>query len=162
MPYAFLNADGSIKEVVRKLSPFMKVLEGERIANYNPPAYDPELQTATPITPVPDEELDIPFIITAKDQSVYEAVHIRRKSALVQDHLDTTAQSMGYDNILSAVSYAGSGHPVYDSEGVAFKAWRSACWDVTFAVLDAAFAGNRDMPSDLDFISELPALSGLA
>lgn len=160
MPYAFLNPDGSIKEVVRKLSPFMKVLEGERIANYNPPAHDPELEVATPIEPVPEGELDIQFTVAPKSQEVYEAVQIRRKTALVQNYLDTTAQEKGYDNILSAVSYAGSGHPVYDSEGVAYKFWRSDCWDAAFAILDAVFAGSRTMPSDTDFLAELPVFPG--
>ena len=160
MPYAFLNPDGSIKQVVRKLSPFMKVLEGERIANYNPPAHDPELEVATPVEPVPDGELDIQFTVTPKSQEIYEAVHMRRKTALVQNYLDTTAHSRGYDSILSAVSYAGSGHPIYDAEGLAFKEWRSVCWDSAFSVLDAVFAGTRPMPSDNDFVAGLPEFQG--
>lgn len=160
MPYAFLNPDGSIKEVVRKLSPFMKVLEGERIANYNPPEHDPDLEDATPVEPVPDGQLDVEFVVTNRSQEVYQFVETRRKTALVQSHLDTVAQSKGYDNILSAVSYAGSGHPVYDAEGLAFKVWRSECWDVAFAILGNVFAGTRQMPSSSDFVAELPVFQG--
>lgn len=33
MPYAFLNPDGSIKQVIAKPSPFMRLGEGERMVN---------------------------------------------------------------------------------------------------------------------------------
>lgn len=154
MPYAFLTPAGEIRQIVRKLTPFMPVGEGERIVNYNPPEHDPELESVEPVLPI--EGLDTQFTITPKDASVYEEVQMRRKSALVQYRLDTAAQVRGYDNMLAAVSYAGSGHPVYDAEGVAFKTWRNECWDVTFAILDAVFAGTRQMPTDSEFLSELP------
>ena len=156
MPYAFLNPDGSIKEIGRKLSPFMKVLPGERIANYNPPAHDPELEDATPVTPVPENLLDIEFVVAPKDQATYEAVHTKRKSALVQKHMDDAAKAKGYDSILSAVSYAGSGHPVYDAEGAAFREWRSSCWANTFAILGDVFSGATTMPTDEAFLAQLP------
>lgn len=157
MPYAFLHPDGTIKMVVPKPTPFMKVGEGERIVNYNPPLADPELETVTPVLPVPADAMAVEFTITPKEQPVYEQVHTRRKSALVQHHLDTTAQRKGYDNIVAAISYAGSGHPVYSAEGVAFAVWRNQCWDTTFEILEAVFAGSRPMPSDAEFIAELPA-----
>lgn len=154
MPYAFLTPAGEIKQVFAKPSPFMRLGDGERMVNYNPPAHDPELETVAPVFPI--EGLDVQFTITPKDAAVYEEVQTRRKSALVQYHLDTAAQRRGYDNMLAAVSYAGSGHPVYDAEGVAFRNWRSECWDAAFAILDAVFAGTRQMPTDAEFISELP------
>lgn len=157
MPYAFLTPDGAIKTIVVKLSPFMKVLPGERIVNYNPPSYDPELETLTPVLPI--EGMDTQFTITPKSAEVYEDVHIRRKTALVQYHLDTTAQQWGYDNIVSAVSYAGSSHPVYGPEGRAFLAWRDACWESTFTLLESVFSGSQQMPSDSEIIQQLPTLT---
>lgn len=157
MPYAFLNPDGTIKNVVPKPTPFMRVGEGERIVGFNPPAHDPELEVLEVNEPVASDSMEVAFTITPKDAQVYEQVQTRRKSALVQHHLDTTAQAKGYDNMLAAVSYAGSGHPVYAAEGVAFAAWRNQCWDAAFQILEAVFAGQRQMPSDADFIAELPA-----
>ena len=43
MPYAFLHPDGTIKQVVPKPTPFMRVGEGERMVNYNPPIVDDEM-----------------------------------------------------------------------------------------------------------------------
>jgi len=157
MPFAFLTPDGAIKTVVLKLSPFMKVQPGERIVNYDPPAHDPELETVAPVFPI--EGLDTQFTITPKAASVYEDVQIRRKTALVQYHLDTAAQQRGYDNIMSAVSYANSSHPVYGPEGRAFLAWRDACWEVTFELLESVFAGTQQMPSDPEIIQQLPTLT---
>jgi hypothetical protein len=159
MPYAFLNPDGTIKTVVLKLSPYMKVLPGERIVNFNPPVHDPELEIINPVLPVPDDSMDMQFVITPKDAATYEDVQIRRKTALVQYHLDTAAQQRGYDNIMSAVSYANSTHPVYGPEGKAFMAWRDACWEVTFIMLESVFAGAQQMPSDTEIIQQLPVLT---
>lgn len=160
MPYAFLRPDGSIKLVVPKPTPFMKVLPGERIVNYNPPPADPELMTTVPVEPVPADTMDVQFTTTYKDKATTENVLMRRKTALIQYHLDTTAQSRGYDNILAAVSYATSRHPVYSVEGQAFAIWRDQCWDITFATLDAVFSGEATMPSDAALVAQLPAFTG--
>lgn len=156
MPYAFLNPDGTIRQTVPKLSPFMRVGEGERIVNYNPPAFDPELETVFAVTPVPGTSMDVEFDVVPKEQAVVEEVQMRRKTALVQYHLDTAAQRKKYDNILSAISYATSNHPIYSAEGMAFATWRDACWDKAFEILDAVFAGQQEMPSDSDFLAQLP------
>lgn len=79
MPYAFLNPDGTIRQVVAKLSPFMRVGEGERIANYNPPIVDDSLFRAVPTTPVPEGVLDIEFTVEPlADETVWPTIRARR------------------------------------------------------------------------------------
>jgi len=77
----------------------------------------------------------------------------------IQAHLDATAQEMGYDGILSAVSYSASSHPKFGPEGRAALAWRDACWDYAYQVLFAAKAGARAIPTSDELIAELPALT---
>ena len=85
MPYAFLNPDGSIKQVVPKPTPFMKVGEGERIVNYNPPALDENLYLATPVTPVPADVMDISFeVVPRPDEEVWPVIRARRAVLLAE------------------------------------------------------------------------------
>lgn len=85
MPYAFLNPNGTIKMVVPKPTPFMRVGEGERIVNYNPPAIDDNLFLAVPDTPVPEDTLDVTFTVQARDfEVVWPTIRARRDVLLAQ------------------------------------------------------------------------------
>lgn len=83
-----------------------------------------------------------------------------RLIAAVQIRLDAFAQSRGYDDIVSACSYATSTHPRYGPEGRYCVSAREATWDAMFAVQAAVEAGTRPMPMSLaDIESDLPALT---
>jgi hypothetical protein len=85
MPYAFLNPDGTIKMVVPKPTPFMRVEPGERIVKYNPPTLDDSLYAASAVTPVPAESMDVEFTIQAlPDEIVWPTIRTRRDALLVQ------------------------------------------------------------------------------
>jgi hypothetical protein len=85
MPYAFLNPDGSIKQVIAKPSPFMRLGEGERMVNYNPPIVDDSLYAAAPVTPVPEDTLDVTFTVEPlPDEVVWPTIRARRDALLVQ------------------------------------------------------------------------------
>lgn len=75
----------------------------------------------------------------------------------IQAHLDTTAQGKGYDNIVSACSYAGYEN-VFQAEAVAFGQWRAAVWAYCYVELEKVLKGERPMPTIEEIISELPAL----
>ena len=80
-------------------------------------------------------------------------------TAAVQDHMDKIAISKGYDNILSAVTYAEEpGVPTFQSEGIVFRAWRSAVWEYCYAQLAAVLKGEREAPTAAKLIAELPQL----
>ncbi len=74
----------------------------------------------------------------------------------VQKHLDETARAAGYDDIVSACSYAAFVN-TYQAEGQAFLTWRGAVWDYCFAELAKLKAGTRTRPKIDAFITELPA-----
>ena len=85
MPYALLNPDGTIKLVVPKPTPFMRVEEGERIVNYNPPALDESLYSATPVTPVPADTMDVMFeVAPLPDEVVWPVIRSRRAILLAE------------------------------------------------------------------------------
>jgi hypothetical protein len=85
MPYAFLNPDGTIKLVVPKPTPFMRIGEGERLVAYNPPAVDESLYTPTPVTPVPAEAMEVTFTVEPRaDEEVWPIIRSRRAILLAE------------------------------------------------------------------------------
>lgn len=79
-----------------------------------------------------------------------------RLIADVQSHLDTTAQSMGYDNIISLCTYAASTDQKFKQEGQSGVAWRDAVWAYCYQALSDVEEGNRTAPTTEELISELP------
>jgi hypothetical protein len=81
-------------------------------------------------------------------------------TAAIQNELDRRAQEKGYDNIVSACSYAAQevGAP-FQAEGAAFLQWRSAVWSQAYAVLAEVQAGNAPMPSPEEAVAMMPILS---
>lgn len=96
-------------------------------------------------------EVNVPVF----DASAYQTA----ATQAVQGLLDQSAQSKGYDGILSACSYAISSHPRFGPEGQAFVAWRDAVWDHCYTVLAQVGAGQREVPTIADLLLEIPALS---
>lgn len=74
----------------------------------------------------------------------------------VQDHLDAAAKASGYDNIVSACSYAGAANP-YQAQGIAYVAWRGAVWAQCYTDLTAISGGTKTMPASVSaYIATLP------
>lgn len=74
----------------------------------------------------------------------------------VQLTLDTAAAAKGYDNIFTAVSYVDDPNPLFDADGRAFKAWRSAVWTACIAILADVDAATRPAPTISELLAELP------
>lgn len=103
-------------------------------------------------SPKPTEEELAPALAAAAQKRAI-AVYM----AAIQTHLDAGARDRGYDSILSACSYASAPGP-FQSEGVAYAAWRSAVWTHGYAVLDAVQAGGV-APTIEELLSGLPVLA---
>jgi hypothetical protein len=105
-------------------------------------------------------ELDIAFpgyltILFNKQQSAIQ----KKLTDSVQLHMDSVAQSKGYDNIFSAATYAEEPSiPKFQAEGIAFRKWRSEVWDFCYAYLDDVTNGIKEVPTVEQLISELPSL----
>lgn len=75
---------------------------------------------------------------------------------VVQGHLDSEAQHYGYDDCKAACTYIDTGVAKFDSEGKAFRQWRSAVWDTCYEILAEVLAGERPIPTQEELIAELP------
>lgn len=77
----------------------------------------------------------------------------------IQGTLDEAARARGYDSIATAVSYAEEPAVArFQADGRAFRAWRSLVWQHAYAELARVKAGEREIPTQEQFLAELPAL----
>lgn len=78
----------------------------------------------------------------------------------VQNSLDTFAKTRGYDNILSACTYATDIDATFSAEGQYCVGSRGATWRKLYEILDEVNAGIRPEPTCYaDIEPELPALN---
>lgn len=75
----------------------------------------------------------------------------------IQNTLDEAARAKGYDDIISACSYAGYPN-VFQAEAIAFGQWRANVWAYGYAELDKVMAGTRPVPTVAEILAELPSL----
>lgn len=79
-------------------------------------------------------------------------------TATIQQHLDETAQTRGYDGILSLCTYATSSNARFAKEGQAGVEWRDAVWATGYQLLDAVVAGEREAPTESELLAMLPEI----
>ena len=74
--------------------------------------------------------------------------------------LTETARALGYDSVLSCISYVGSGNATRAAQAVAMRDWRDACYDAA-AALQAQYASaatsGGELPTVEEFLGMLPA-----
>lgn len=80
--------------------------------------------------------------------------------ATVQDWLDGAAVARGYDDIVSACSYAAAPNP-FQAESLAFITLRGNVWAYCFTEFGKILSGERSLPDDIgtelsQFLSVLP------
>ncbi|MFY3310890.1 hypothetical protein [Achromobacter ruhlandii] len=79
------------------------------------------------------------------------------KMGAVQVHMDAAARALHYDSIDNAITYAEE--PAvkrFQTEGQAFRAWRSLVWARCYEILDEVESGSREVPTDTELIAALP------
>lgn len=75
-----------------------------------------------------------------------------------QQLLDAKAREKGYDDILSACSYAGYDND-FRAEGEAFGIWRARVWKYGYALLNGVAEGKHKLPASFDeILAEMPTL----
>lgn len=81
-------------------------------------------------------------------------------TAVVQAHMDTQARAHGYDNLLSAISYANEpAVPAFQADGQAFRAWRSLVWARCHELLAQVQAGTLLVPTETELLAMLPEVA---
>ena len=96
-------------------------------------------------------EIDLVAQAEAQAQSINNAI---------QNHLDTKAQEFRYDNMMSARSYTGYTN-AFQAEAQALATWASECWVVAGQIEADVKAGNRDMPTVDEVLTELLTYEGI-
>jgi hypothetical protein len=96
---------------------------------------------------------------TINPASAVDPIPVKRAAfvASIQRLLDSAAQARGYDDISTAVTYADESAVLkFQTEGRAFRAWRSLVWAAAYQVLDDVLSGRRTEPTIESLLKELP------
>lgn len=81
----------------------------------------------------------------------------RQLVLVVDDHINSTARGLGYESIVTAVSYATEpAVPRFQAEGIALRAWRSLVYARLYELQAEALAGTRPIPTPTELIGLLP------
>lgn len=80
-----------------------------------------------------------------------------RLADAVQARLNTEAQRVGYDDIVSAISYRNDANVAWAAEASALFTWRSSTWLAYFAIEADVKNNIRPMPTTEQMLLELPA-----
>lgn len=92
-------------------------------------------------------------VAKVKDIKVLEGI----VKKAIQDVLDAKAKAKGYDDIVSACSYA-SVENVFCEESKKFVVWRASVWHYAYEQLTLINAEQRDIPTLEAFLNELPSI----
>jgi hypothetical protein len=99
------------------------------------------------------------LVKSADADKLIKAAKLKASENAIQKMLDDAAKARGYDNIVTASSYASlpSGEP-FQAEGAEFNLWRAKCWAKAYEILAAVEAGLRAEPTIDELLAEMPAL----
>lgn len=78
--------------------------------------------------------------------------------ALIEEFLNTTVRVKDYKDILHACSYINSSIPSYQQESQAVIHWRDLVWVKAYEIQNAIVNGERAIPTQEEFMAELPVL----
>jgi len=91
--------------------------------------------------------------VAAKQKAQEQAI-----SSAIEKMLDEKAQEYRYDNMTSARSYAGYKNP-FQQEAQSLAVWAANCWLKAGEIEADVKAGNREMPTVEEVLSEMPLFS---
>ena len=79
--------------------------------------------------------------------------------AAMDNMLTETARALGYDSVLSCISYIGSSNATRAAHAVAMRDWRDACYDAAARLQEqyaAAATSGGELPTVEEFLAMLP------
>lgn len=135
------------KEELKKL--------GYLVVSYDEyPVNTDEFQKVVQASMIDDDVYKISYKIVSKNLEELTALFKEKTQQL----LDAKAREKGYDDILSACSYAGYDND-FRAEGEAFGIWRARVWKYGYGLLNAIAEGKHKMPKSFDeILAEMPTL----
>ena len=118
------------------------------------PTNTDEFKKVVQISEVKGDTYVISYEIVSKNLEELTALFKEKTQQL----LDAKAREKGYDDILSACSYAGYDND-FRAEGEAFGIWRAKVWKYGYGLLNAIAEGTHKMPKSFDeILAEMPTL----
>lgn len=118
------------------------------------PVNTDEFQKVVQASMIDDDVYKVSYKIVNKNLEELTALFKEKTQQL----LDAKAREKGYDDILSACSYAGYDND-FRAEGEAFGIWRAKVWKYGYALLNAIAEGKHKMPASFDeILAEMPTL----
>ncbi|WP_103567421.1 hypothetical protein [Campylobacter concisus] len=116
------------------------------------PTNTDEFKKVVQISEVKGDAYVISYEIVSKNLEELTALFKEKTQQL----LDAKAREKGYDDILSACSYAGYDND-FRAEGEAFGIWRAKVWKYGYGLLNAIAEGKHKMPKSFDeILAEMP------
>ena len=116
------------------------------------PTNTDEFKKVVQISEVKDDVYVISYEIVNKNLDELTALFKEK----TQELLDAKAREKGYDDILSACSYAGYDND-FRAEGESFGIWRARVWKYGYALLNAIAEGKHKLPKSFDeILAEMP------
>ena len=103
------------------------------------------------------EKIDGVYTIVENPKPTQEEI-IKSYEYAVQNHLDKTAQSKGYDNTYTCLSYLNSTDEKWKTESTIFNSWRDSVWQKCHEILNAFIAGELEQPTIEEVIEALPKI----
>lgn len=76
----------------------------------------------------------------------------------IDAHILATANAKGYNSTESCLLYVGDVNAQWNAEAVAFKAWRSQCWEYVIQEQAKIELGIRTLPTPEEAVAELPLM----
>jgi hypothetical protein len=102
------------------------------------------------------EVLRVDAPVPSPSQAESDTSKFMRAQALAQAVLDTAARQLGYDNILTGVTYAEEpAVQKFQTEGKRLRRLRSLVWAECYSMLDEIQAG-APWPDEASFLARLP------
>lgn len=102
------------------------------------------------------EEVSPERVVDIIEDSKTPEMRVAEIEAAVAEHIDRQAHALGFDSILTAVTYADEpADPKSQSDGRKLRAWRSLCWKKAREDL-AAWMEGGPTPSIDQVIDGLP------
>lgn len=118
------------------------------------PTNTDEFKKVVQISEIKDDTYVISYEIVNKNLDELTALFKEK----TQELLDAKAREKGYDDILSACSYAGYDND-FRAEGESFGIWRARVWKYGYGLLSAIAEGKHKLPASFDeILAEMPTL----
>jgi len=76
-------------------------------------------------------------------------------TSVIEIYLDDAAITKGYDDIVSACSYAATPN-TFQAESISFIEWRASVWDVAIVLLNGVLDGTIATPTEEELVALLP------